>query len=70
MVINGQKDIREPVEELARAIVPAGTCGNHDAAGGYVTSLTEAVMGITAGLHAIADAIQEHNEILRERNQS
>lgn len=32
--------------------------GTQDASGGHVASLTEAVMGMTRGLYAIADAIE------------
>ena len=41
---------------VAQAIVADAGPGT-DASGGTITSLTEAVMGVTAGLHAIADAI-------------
>lgn len=46
----------EAVTRLANSISP-NISGGQDAAGGYVTSLTEAVMGITAGLVKIATAI-------------
>ena len=52
---------------LDRAITPRGSgnviCGGgHDAAGCYVTSLTESVMGVTAGLCKIAEAIEKLSE--------
>ena len=65
MEINGQKDIRDPIEELARAITPNCT-GSRDATDGYVKSLTEAVMGVTAGLCEIASAIRDFNGIMQE----
>ena len=45
-------------EQIAQAITPPAAPGK-DAAGGTVTSLTEAVMGVTGGLVQIAEAIQE-----------
>ena len=42
--------------KIANAITK-DVCGSHDAAGGYVESLTEAVMGLTASMVKIADAI-------------
>ncbi len=42
---------------IAKAIYP-NAAGSLDAAGGRVESLTEAIMGITSGLYAIAAAIE------------
>lgn len=42
---------------LADAITPQDALSGSDASGGTVTSLTEAVMGVSAGLVLIADAI-------------
>jgi hypothetical protein len=53
------------VDDIANAITPSMAAGK-DAAGGTIASLTEAVMGITAGLVRIADAIQEMAEAIRE----
>jgi len=44
------------MELLANAITPLDASG-YDASGGTVTSLTEAVMGVSAGLSQIAEAI-------------
>ncbi len=61
--------------ELDRAITPRGS-GNtlimagHDETGGYVTSLTEAVMGVTAGLCKIAESIDRYTEAMREKDNS
>lgn len=52
---------------IANAIVPRNTFPGTDAAGGTVTSLTEAVMGMTAGLHRIAESISDLAEAVRER---
>lgn len=49
---------------IATAITPTCVTGT-DASGGQVGSLTEAVMGVTAGLHAIAEAI---NRLADSRN--
>ena len=45
-----------PVSSMSEIVMP----GN-DATGGTVLSLTEAVMGVTAGLMAIAEAINAHD---------
>ena len=45
------------LDDIARAIKPRDAMPGHDAAGGTVDSLTEAVMGITAGLVRIAEAL-------------
>ncbi len=51
------EEITGAIQDVARSI--AGTAGpGHDAAGGTVMCLTEAVMGITAGLFRVADAIE------------
>jgi len=53
---------------VAGAITPHDTVPGHDAAGGTVASLTEAVMGNTAGLMAIAQAIETLAEAVREHS--
>jgi hypothetical protein len=45
------------IGSLASAITPQDILGGQDATGGTVLSLTEAVMGVSAGLVQIADAI-------------
>lgn len=47
---------------LANAITPIHSLPGTDEAGGRISSLTEAVMGITAGLYAVAAAIREASE--------
>ena len=54
--------------KLARAITPLSAMAGTDAAGGRVESLTEAVMGVTAGLVQIAEAISDLAEAVRERD--
>lgn len=68
-------NICDAVDELARctslvanAITPIGSnaCPGHDETGGAVGSLTEAFMGVTAGLCKIANAITDLAEAVRE----
>jgi len=54
--------------KLARAITPLNALAGSDAAGGRVESLTEAVMGVTAGLVRIAEAITDLADAVRERD--
>lgn len=57
--------IRDASHTLARAITPLDAMGCEDAAGGYVSSLTEAVMGNTAALMAIAAALESIDRSIR-----
>ena len=52
---------------VADAITPIAVPAQ-DASGGSVASLTEAAIGITGGLHQIANAIRECTEAMRDRN--
>lgn len=49
-------------------ITPVGIGIGHDETGGAVGSLTEAVIGVTAGLCRIADAIESLASAVRERH--
>jgi hypothetical protein len=67
------KDGEEVLEALVQAgrrignaITPANVVAGHDATGGHVESLTEAVMGVTAGLAQIAEAIGDLAQAVRE----
>ena len=51
---------------IASAIHPPDTMGGHDETGGYVTSLTEAVMGVTKALTLIANSNHDIADGLRE----
>lgn len=52
-------ELAKSAKKIAVAVTPFDTtCGGDDAAGGHVCSLTESVMGVTAGLCKIADAIE------------
>ena len=50
-------EVAEAIRSVAYAVLPRTSVAGTDAAGGSVISLTEAVMGVTAGLHAIAESI-------------
>lgn len=56
-------DIKDAIYDLAAAITPSGShiCPAQDATGGYVGSLTEAVMGISSALVRIAEALEDAN---------
>lgn len=60
-----ETEIVKAINHLKTAITPDAVGGN-DATGGWVTSHTEAVMGVTAALCRIADAIQGLSEVVRE----
>ncbi len=47
--------IKNAIQSLSGAVT-ASAAGGHDAEGGYVTSLTESVMGVTKALSRIANA--------------
>lgn len=61
----GIEDICHQLSRVAKAI-SADACRNTDEAGVSVDSLTEAVMGVTAGLCRIAKAIDGLAEAVRE----
>jgi len=54
----------QQVRNLATAVTDGGQ--GKDATGGHVECLTEAVMGVTAGLCRIADAISDLASAVRE----
>lgn len=56
--------IARAADRVAAAITPRAAAGK-DANGGHVESLTEAVMGITGGLHLVAEAIRELADAVR-----
>lgn len=58
--------IAPAIARIAEAITP-NVAGDHDASGGYVSSLTEAVMGATAGLQSIAAAIHHLAEAIESK---
>ena len=52
---------------IAKSITPLGDAAGRDATGGTVGSLTEAVMGITAGLVQVASAIESLADAVSSR---
>lgn len=54
---------------IANAITPVGAMAGLDKAGGRVASLTEAVIGMTAGLFAIAESIEKLADAIEGRKQ-
>ena len=60
--------VADGLNRIARAIYPTAAIGCSDAAGVHVESLTEAIGGVTAGLMAIADAINELAVAVSERD--
>ena len=67
---NEMQNIADNIHKLAHAITTQNTLPGTDAAGGSVDSLTEAVMGVTAGLLAIATAIDGVSEALYDMKQN
>lgn len=51
--------LADAMKSIAFAIFPSDSCGGHDAAGTYVKSLAESVMGITAELKELSNEIFE-----------
>lgn len=64
-VVDALGSLSERAGRIANSIAaPVGA--GRDAVGGVVASLTEAVMGVTAGLVQIADAISDLADAVRE----
>jgi len=57
-IVESLDSFSRDVRAIANAILPSTKCGGTDASGGHVESLTEAVMGMTAGLIRIAESIE------------
>lgn len=53
------EEMARAIRLLANAITPTNVVGSHDETGGFVTSHTEAVMGLTAAMMSIANSISE-----------
>lgn len=62
------EQLANQVRNVANAISPLDASMGHDETGGTVASLTEAVMGVTAGLCKIAEAIGWVAEQFEEYN--
>ena len=63
---NFMEEITDAINDVANAIHPKGM-GGHDKTGTYVTSLTEAVGGMTSALIEIANAIREHSQVFEPK---
>jgi hypothetical protein len=61
--IDGSK-IAEAIIRFADSVTPQNSVACTDAAGVNVSSLTEAIMGMTAGLVGISDAIYTLGEVI------
>jgi len=66
---DGRWTVSESLQRIADAITP-NIAGGPDKTGGHIESLTESVMGVTAGLCKIADAISDLASAVRERQAS
>lgn len=51
------------VKAVGTAITPANAAAGQDAMGGHVESLTESIMGVTAGLQQIAEELSHLSSI-------
>lgn len=60
-------DVSKSLQDIANAITPYTAEGNNDATGGYVRSVSEAIMGITAGLCRVADSISDLASAVRDK---
>ena len=60
------ESIGSGLRTIANSVTPLSAMPGEDASGTYVSSLTEAVCGVTAGIMAIANAISELAEAVRE----
>ena len=63
-----KEDLDKVANQISRvaSAIAANAAPGTDAAGGHVDSLTEAVMGITAGLVQVAEAIGDLAAAVRE----
>lgn len=57
-VVDALQHIGSATGRIAEAIFPSGVGTAQDASGGTIASLTESVMGVTAGLFEVASAIR------------
>lgn len=73
LTVKGKTVDKEDIETLyqglrniANSVTPMNASGSIDAAGGFVTSLTEAVMGNTKAMVRVAEALEHIAEAIRE----
>jgi hypothetical protein len=55
--VEAMKALAHGVKLIASSITPVNALGTYDSAGQYVSSLTEALMGITRDLTTVADVM-------------
>lgn len=60
------EQITGAIRQLADSITPTNVAGSTDASGGFVSSHTEAVMGLTSAMQSIASSIGELADAIRE----
>jgi hypothetical protein len=65
---NITEQIISEIRALSNAITPTRSVAGEDVFGTRVSSLTEAVIGMTAGLQHIGDAIYDLSQAVRERD--
>lgn len=66
-IVSVLDDFVRKVMYLTDAITPSDSSGAEDATGTHVCSLTESVMGVTAGLCKIATAIESLADAVRDK---
>jgi methyl-accepting chemotaxis protein len=59
-------EMTEAIQHLADAITPTNATGAVDASGGFVSSHTEALMGLTSSMQSIANSISDLADAIRE----
>jgi hypothetical protein len=68
--LTGLENVASAIEDaagtIAHAITPLDAMPGKDETGGTIHSLTEAVMGVTAGLCKIADSISDLAQAVRD----
>lgn len=58
--------VRDGLQSIANAITPLGSLPADDGYGGYVASLTESMMSISASLRGIAEEIHDLRGAMEE----
>ncbi len=67
-IVDVINDLGFAAKRIADAITPSDAAPGHDETGGTISSLTEACMGMTAGLCRIADALNNIAQAMRDPN--
>lgn len=61
-------DVVDAIMSLSDSITPAGAFSASDSSGGEVASVTQALMGITSGLFAVAQSISELSDSISQKD--